>query len=241
MSERDTFRFFGRRRGKPLRQGRAALLESLLPTISLSRPAPGETLSLAPLFSTPKERFWLEIGFGGGEHLAGQAARHSDVGFIGSEVFLNGIGGLLTHLDADGTAERVRVYPDDVRQILPAFPDAAFEKIFLLFPDPWPKKRHAERRFVSQENLSTIARLLQDGGEFRVASDDLNYIEWSIDQGARHPAFTLNGGVMENCQTRPDDWVPTRYEEKALKQGKICHYLSFIRHPRQTTKIPPSP
>ena len=235
--EHGTFRYFGRRRGKPLRNARAALLETLLPKIRLPRPAPGEMFDVPALFPKQKQRFWLEIGFGGGEHLAAQACANPDINFIGCEVFLNGIGSLLKHVEQDGTADDIRVFPDDARQIMPAFPDGIFERIFLLFPDPWPKKRHAERRFVSQENLDVLARLLKDGGEFRVASDDLNYIEWAIAQGAQHPDFILKGETMENCRQRPADWMPTRYEEKALKQGKVCHYLSFTRQPKTPIKI----
>ena len=226
-------RFFGRRRGKPLRPGRAALLDSLLPRLVLPRPAAGEFYDIPSLFDRPKRSYRLEIGFGGGEHLAAQARTNSDVGFIGSEVFVNGIGSLLQHLERDETYENVRVYPDDVRQILHALPDGIFDKIFLLFPDPWPKKRHVERRFVSQANLAAAARLLVDGGELRVASDDLNYIEWSLAQCAEHPDFILNGATPDDFRIPPDDWVPTRYEQKAIRQGKACYYLPFIRKERR--------
>lgn len=225
-------RFFGRRRGKSLRPGRAALLDSLLPRLALLRPTEGILYDVPALFDRSKCSYRLEIGFGGGEHLAAQAKANPDIGFIGSEVFVNGIGSLLQHLERDGTYENVRVYPDDVRQILHAFPDGIFDSIFLLFPDPWPKKRHAARRFVSQSNLSAAARLLTDGGEFRVASDDLNYIEWSLAQCAEHSGFILNGMVPDDFRIPPVDWIATRYERKARQQGKTCYYLSFIRKHR---------
>lgn len=225
-------RFFGRRRGKSLRPGRAALLDSLLPRLALPRPAEGEVYDVPALFDRPKGHYRLEIGFGGGEHLAAQAKANPDIGFIGSEVFVNGIGSLLQHLEREGINGNVRVYPDDVRQILPAFPDGTFDSLFLLFPDPWPKKRHAARRFVSRDNLSTAARLLTDGGELRVASDDLNYIEWSLACCAEQSDFMLNGRVPDDFRIPPDDWIPTRYERKARQRGKACYYLSLIRKPR---------
>ncbi|MBF0562853.1 MAG: tRNA (guanosine(46)-N7)-methyltransferase TrmB, partial [Alphaproteobacteria bacterium] len=149
-------RSFGRRKGKKLRPGRSALLETLLPRLAIPRPAAGVGLDPWALFPEPLRAIWLEVGFGGGEHLAAQAGAHPDVGLIGCEVFVNGIASLLRHLDVDGL-ENVRVFPDDARLLLPALPERSLERIFVLFPDPWPKKRHAHRRFIGPATLDLLA------------------------------------------------------------------------------------
>ncbi|MEO0034369.1 MAG: tRNA ((7)-)-methyltransferase, partial [Pseudomonadota bacterium] len=162
-------RFFGRRSGKPLRRTALGLIESLLPRLAIAIPTPGQRLDPVSLFPAPVRAVWLEVGFGGGEHLADLAAQHPDIGMIGCEVFRNGIASLLGHVERRGLAN-VRLFPEDVRLLLPALPDASLERAFVLFPDPWPKARHAERRFVNPDNLDQLARLLSDGGEVRVAS-----------------------------------------------------------------------
>jgi tRNA (guanine-N7-)-methyltransferase len=215
-------RFFGRRRGKKLRAAQEQLLEDLLPELQLV--LPGGTFDPRTYFAAP---VWLEIGFGGGEHLAGQAAAHPAVGFIGCEVFVNGIVGLLRHVAEHGLAN-VRIWPEDVRRLLPVLPEASLERVFLLFPDPWHKARHAERRFVGPENLHALARVMADDAELRVASDDANYIDWSLDHLRAHPAFA----EIEVSDRPPEGWIPTRYEQKALKAGRPCRYLRFRRRAR---------
>lgn len=232
MSKADTaepIRFYGRRKGKPLKATRLHLLETLLPRLAIAKPE--GPLAPATLFSHTPQRVWLEVGFGGGEHLAAQAAAHPDVGFIGSEVFLNGIGGVLKEIDAAGLSN-IRVFPEDVRFLLPALPTASLERIYVMFPDPWPKTRHAKRRFIGPEMLTELARLLRDGGELRVASDHPVYVRWCLRHAPVHPDFTWMVEGPDDWRLRPADGFPTRYEQKAIAAGRPPHYLRFARRPR---------
>ena len=219
---------YGRRRGRRLRTGQQALLEELLPKRRIQLPQAGERLDLVALFGPAIREVWLEIGFGGGEHLAWQAARHPKIGFIGAEFFLNGVAGLLGHLVRGGIGN-VRIHPDDARPLLKALPDRSIGRAFLLFPDPWPKARHARRRFVGPENLAELARILKTGAELRVASDDAGFIAWALEHLTRSPEFEWLARGPSDWRVRPDDWPPTRYEEKALKAGRKPAYLRFRR------------
>ena len=222
--------FYGRRKGKTLRPGRARLMETLLPEIAV----PGGEGILEPraLFAAPVAEAWLEIGFGGGEHLAGQAENHPDVGIVGCEAFLNGVARLMALLDKGNATDRVRIHHGDVRPLMPRFVAASFSRIFVLFPDPWPKTRHAKRRFIGPDNLPELARLLADGGELRVASDDMTYIRWALRHLMDDVNFTWMAEGPEDWLRRPDDWVPTRYEAKAIRQGRKPVVLRFRRNPR---------
>ena len=233
MSDHTTdepIRFYGRRKGKPLKATRLSLLESLLPKLAI--PMPTGPLDPAGLFAQAPRAIWLEIGFGGGEHLAAQAAAHPDVGLIGSEVFLNGIGGALKELTARSAATNVRIFPNDVRFLLPRLPAASLERVFLMFPDPWPKTRHAKRRFIGPPMLDELARLLADGGELRVASDHPVYVRWTLQHAPVHPAFIWRVHGPDDWRLRPADGFPTRYEEKAVAAGRPPAYLTFVRRRR---------
>lgn len=199
-------------------------METLLPKISIA--VPGEALPLDPqtLFAQPVREVWLEVGFGSGEHTAAQAMLHPDVGIIGSEVFLNGLGGLMKRIAANDIAN-IRVFPEDVRRLLPALPDGCLSKAFVLFPDPWPKKRHSGRRFIGPDNLDLLSRLLKSGGELRVASDHPIYIDWAKEQMALRSDFAKTLETNE----RPDGWCASRYEQKALEKGVACAYMAWVR------------
>lgn len=221
--------FYGRRHGKKLRQRGRDLIRDLLPRLAIGGPG-GDPVDPFSLFDPPVDEVWLEVGFGGGEHLAAQAEANPHVGLIGGEVFVNGIASLLNHVDRR-SLRNVRVFPHDIRHLLPRLSDACLDKVFVLFPDPWPKKRHAERRFVIKGNLDALARLMRDGAELRVASDDPTYQEWAIEQLEAHPLFTA-ARPAEERGARPADWPPTRYEAKALREGRPPLYLSYLRRPR---------
>ena len=228
----DDLRFYGRRSGKRLRRTAQGLMDALLPALALGTPRAGERVDPFTLFGRPVRSVWLEVGFGGGEHLAAQAAAHPDIGLIGGEVFRNGVASLLGHLavraDPD-TGANLRIFPDDVRRLLPALPDACLDKVFVLFPDPWPKSRHSGRRFIGPANLPELARVLADGGELRVASDDPGTIAWTRSQLAAHTALFARVGEWS---ARPAEWPGTRYESKAVAQGRGAVWFSFIRIPR---------
>jgi len=226
-------KFYGRRKGRKLRPNQQALIDDVLPILTLALPAGGRLLDPRALFGRPVEQIWLELGFGGGEHLAAQAAAHPGVGFIGCEVFLNGIASLLGHLQRHRLAApdtgNVRIYPEDASDLLAVLPDACLDRFFLLFPDPWPKPRHARRRFVNPANLDLLARLLKPGAELRIGSDDPTYIGWALAHASNHPAFSWLADGPADWRERPSDWPPSRYEQKAIRQGRQPAYFRFRR------------
>jgi tRNA (guanine-N7-)-methyltransferase len=220
-------RFYGRRKGRPLRMGQRHLIDAVLPKLAIVLPATGK-LQPGTMFPKPLDQVWLEIGFGGGEHLAEQARTNPRVGLIGCEVFLNGIASLLTQVSAHGLAN-VRIYPEDARDLLDALPDSSLDRVFLLFPDPWPKRRHAGRRFIPPANLDLLARVMKPGAELRVASDDPAYVGWALAHLVRHPAFAWTARRPSDWRDRPSDWPGTRYESKALREGRRPIFLRFLR------------
>ena len=207
------FQFYGRRKGKPLRRRHSDLMESLLPQVALD---------LAdPLAGAAAPR-WLEIGFGGGEHLAHQAQLHPGVALTGAEAFLNGVAKLLAEIDERGL-RNVRVHYGDARALLEALPDQSMERIYLLYPDPWPKERQKKRRFVSPATLGHFHRVLTDGGLFLFASDIPDYVNWTRDHVAAHGGFAEEGDPSQPFA----DWTRTRYESKAIREGRTPAYLTF--------------
>ena len=167
---------------------------------------------------------WLEIGFGAGEHIAWQAARNPGTLMIGCEVYRNGVAALLGQIERQKISN-IRIWPEDARDLMDRLPNRSIARAFLLFPDPWPKSRHAERRFIGPANLDSLARILAPGAEFRVASDDAVYLDWVRDHLPAHPAFE----PMGEGAGRPADWPPTRYEQKALRQGRQPGYFRYRR------------
>ncbi len=220
-------RVYGRRRGRRLRGRKAELIDAGLDRVAITLPAEGEVIDPASLFDPKPAGIWLEIGFGGGEHLAAQAALHPEIGFLGCEPFVNGVSNLLLLLDEGGLAN-VRILFDDARLLLLALPPASIARVFLLFPDPWPKRRHESRRFANPESLDLIARALAPGGELRVATDHAILKDWMPAQIAAHPDFIIEARTEE----RPAGWPPTRYESKALAAGRQPIYLTCRRLPR---------
>ncbi|OEJ64316.1 tRNA (guanosine(46)-N7)-methyltransferase TrmB [Magnetovibrio blakemorei] len=218
-------RSYGRRRGKKQRPGRERLMDDLLPRLQVKSGTP-----IPDQFPPGTKALWLEIGFGGGEHLSQQAKAHPDIGFIGCEPFLNGVGKLLSQLDNDGS-ENVRIHADDARDIFPDFPDGSLARVFVLFPDPWPKTKHHKRRLIQTPFLDDLARMLEDGGEFRLASDHMGYVRWALAHVSRHPDFEWMAEGPEDWREPPEDWIGTRYEQKRLA-GDTIVYLRFRRKPR---------
>ena len=202
----------------------------MLPRLAVALPVV-PPLDLGALFGGARPRYWLEIGFGGGEHLAWQAERHPDVGLIGCEPFVNGTATALAHVEAAGLAN-VRIWPEPAAPLLDALPAAAFERVFVLFPDPWPKLRHHKRRVVQRATLDRLARLMIDGGELRLATDDPDYRRWMLAELVGHGAFVWLARRPADWRARPPDWPPTRYERKAIAAGRTPVYLRFARRPR---------
>jgi tRNA (guanine-N7-)-methyltransferase len=205
-------------------------MASILPRLRLAAPASGSIYPKAE-FDIAPVAIWLEIGFGAGEHFIAQAQAHPEIGLIGCEPFVNGVAGLLAQADGLDLAN-IRIVDDDARPILAVLPDASIDRVFVLFPDPWPKKRHHKRRFIGRESLAELARVMTDGAELRFASDHMGYVAWALEKIAAHEAFAWTARRPEDWRQRPADSFPTRYEEKALAKGMNPAYLTFVRRPR---------
>lgn len=224
---RSTEAFFGRRRGKTVSPLQAAALENGLERyrLDLGVPPPAR---LGDLFGTRVSEIRLEIGFGGGEHLIGEAVRHPSAGFIGIEPFVNGMAKLMAAL-ATRPLANLRVHDDDATQLLDWLPAASLSRIDLLYPDPWPKKKHWKRRFVNAVNLDRFARVLKPRGILRVASDIQSYVNWTLLTCAAHGGFEWMAREQADWHTPFEGWAGTRYEAKALREGRSPAYLSFVR------------
>lgn len=222
--------FYGRIKGKTLKQSQRGYLDEDLAALS---PGPvdwdvnPDRTPLDPAAIFGGRPVWLEVGFGGGEHMVHQASRNPDVGIIGCEPYINGVAMLLGKIRKAGT-DNVAVHPGDVRDLFDVLPDASIDRAFLLYPDPWPKARHHRRRFVTPEHLAPLARVLKPGAVFRVATDIPDYVRQTMQQVPRH-GFTWTARGPEDWRVAWDDWVSTRYEQKALREGRVPHYMTFVR------------
>lgn len=216
---------YGRQQSRPLSPTKRALLERHLPSL-LIQPHIDAKNSLEKIFAGTVQEVWLEIGFGGGEHLLSQAKAHPNIGIIGCEPFLNGLANAVSAIEEQGL-ENIRLHNGDAREVLEFLPDESISRIFLLFPDPWPKKRHHKRRFVNPHNLGHIARILKKDGTFRVASDIKDYVDWTLKHIRKNAVFHLKAERAEDWRIRADDWPPTRYEAKAIREGRKPAYMSF--------------
>jgi tRNA (guanine-N7-)-methyltransferase len=221
-------RLYGRRRGHPLRPRQQLLMEQTLPRLRLTA---DQAATPHAAFAQPVQQLWLEVGFGGGEHALDQHAANPGVGYIASEVFENGLCSLLTRLAPEGeeaTASlppTLRLWNQDARQLLHLLPDACLDRLFLMFPDPWPKLRHAKRRFVQPTMFPLLARVLKPGATWRIASDDPTYQTWVTESFQGQTLFSL----PDPATTRPAGWPPTRYEQKALREGRQPLYWQAVR------------
>jgi tRNA (guanine-N7-)-methyltransferase len=205
--------FYGRRKGKPLRRHHIGLMEDLLPPISVD---------LSDPLAMMGERRWLEIGFGGGEHLVHQAACNPDVSLMGAEAFLNGVAKALAHVE-EKAVTNLRIHYGDARVLLEALPAESFERIYLPYPDPWPKERQKKRRFVNETNLNHFRRVLKFDGLFLFASDIPDYVAWTREHITIHKGFIEQG----DPSMAYENWIETRYENKALREGRTPAYLTF--------------
>lgn len=215
-------RIYGRSKGKALRRRQATLVEFLLPRLSLdlSQPAP------------PFEReTHLEIGFGGGEHLIAAATESPQVDFIGCEPFVNGMAKLLSRVEERGLTN-IRLHQGDAADALDWLPSGSMSRIYLFYPDPWPKRRHRKRRFVSPENLDRLARVMHAGAELRFATDIDDYAAWTLARLCPHPAFVWRARRAEDWLEPWPGWTRTKYEAKAMAEGRNPVYLTFVRAPR---------
>jgi tRNA (guanine-N7-)-methyltransferase len=216
-------RTFGRIKGRPLRPGRASLLDTLLPKLRLDLSRPLDPKAIMPGAAA----VWLELGFGAGEHLAAQAKAHPDTLMFGAEPFMNGVASALRHLQ-DETLGNVRLHPGDGRELMAALPDASVDRVFILFPDPWPKTRHHKRRLVTAETVADLARILKPGGRVRFATDWADYVGWTLERFLASPAFAWTAQTADDWRRPPQDHITTRYERKRLGDCAPI-FLEFAR------------
>jgi tRNA (guanine-N7-)-methyltransferase len=222
MADHRLMRSYGRIKSRPIKPRQAALMESLLPQVRIP-PGPLDPHALKPTAS----EVWLEIGFGGGEHMAAQAARRPDLLILGAEPFQNGVASALRHLQ-EQALENVRLHDGDVRELVARLPDGCLSRVFILFPDPWPKARHHKRRLVQTDMVEELVRLLRPGGRLRFASDVAHYVDWSLERLTAHPALGWTALRADDWRMAPADHVTTRYEEKRLGDCAPV-FLDFVR------------
>ncbi|MDG1858984.1 MAG: tRNA (guanosine(46)-N7)-methyltransferase TrmB [Emcibacteraceae bacterium] len=223
-------RVYGRRQGKALRKASKERLEEYFPRYSISLDENG-AVDFTSLFEEEYKEYWLEIGFGKGEHLVAQAKANPEIGFIGCEPFLNGVSGLIDHMAREGVTN-IRFFMDDARLLMDAMPDQFISRCFILFPDPWRKKRHYKRRIVSPGNVDVLSRLLKNDSELRIGTDHHDYCRWILARMMENENFNWQSDHPDDWHVRPEDWPSTRYEKKALKVGRLSAYMRFKRLPR---------
>lgn len=218
--------FFGRRKGKRLRDEQAGRVGRRLPALRID--LTGGSVNPATMFPVTTTEYWLEIGFGGGEHLAVTAENHPHIGFFGCEPFVNGVAKLVGEVEHRGLTN-VRIHDGNASDLLARLPPASLDRIYLLYPDPWPKRKQRKRRFVSDKSLKALAKVLKPGGEFRFASDIDDYCGWVLQRIARNPDFVWPAETAADWTTPYEGWPGTRYEAKALREGRTPSYLRFVR------------
>ena len=237
MTEPFPRKLYGRRKGPKLSARKEDLHRTLLPRLALKivpgadprtyfSPLPGGEVGMQ---STPGGRIedvWLEIGFGAGEHLLALARANPAIGLIGAEPYEAGVAKLLSHM-ADDPPANIRIHEGDARDVIAALPEASLDRVFILFPDPWPKTRHHKRRFIQIEMLDQLARVMRPAAELRVASDDAGYVEWTLERAMAQGFFRWTAEGPGDWKSRPADWPKTRYEAKALHGPPA--YLRFVR------------
>jgi tRNA (guanine-N7-)-methyltransferase len=219
--------FFGRRKSHALRPRQAALFETLLPRLALdlTKPAPA---SLRALFASAIDDVRLEIGFGGGEHLIAEAGRNPQSGFIGCEPFVNAVAKLMAAIEANAIAN-IRLHFGDASELLAWLPPASVARLDLVYPDPWPKRRHWKRRFVQDDRIAALARVLRRGGEFRFVTDIADYAAWTLMRMSRSPDFVWTAERADDWRQPWEGFTSTRYEAKAMRAGRVPCYLIFRR------------
>ncbi len=216
---------WGRRQSRPLKESQRQVLADLWPKVSLELPEQS-MINPLDLFTPPLTDLWVEIGFGGGEHLAAQATLHPQIGFVGCEPFVNGVASLMVQIQ-EQSLKNIRIVKDDARLLLARLPDQSVGRIFVLFPDPWPKKRHNKRRIIQDESVTVFARILKQEGLLQMATDDADYAEWMQSIMVQHDEFELVLEGRASIYDRPQDWPATRYEQKGIAQGRAPVYLVY--------------
>lgn len=220
--------FFGRRKAKSLKAGQNAAYQTILPQllIDITKSAPAD---LNTLFPVTIKKIVVEIGFGGGEHLIHRASLHPEIGFIGCEPFVNGMAKACLAIQTNGL-KNIRLYNEDATDLLNWLPDNSISRVDLLYPDPWPKKRHWKRRFLNADNMVRIFRILNPAGEFRFASDIDSYVNWGLNHVHAHGGFNWTAKISDDWRQPWEEWISTRYEQKAIRENRVPTYMIFQKH-----------
>jgi len=213
-------RTYGRAKGRPLSSRQAALMSERFSALEI-RDNPLEGLG-------GFNEAWFEVGFGASEHLIWQAQQNPKIIMLGAEPYLNGVAKAVAAVEKHAL-ENIRLHHGDAWRVLDNILDESLERIFVLFPDPWPKSRHNKRRIINEAFIADIHRVLTPGGTFRFASDIIHYVDWSLTRIFAHGGFQWPAVQHNDWRTRPDDWPQTRYEAKAIREGRSCHYFEFVR------------
>jgi tRNA (guanine-N7-)-methyltransferase len=217
---------YGRRSGRPLKDSQKQRLEGLLPQVAVELSDVKHGLDPRTVFASSIQEIWLEIGIGGGEHLAYQARHNRSTGLIGAEFFINGIAKTLAYVDGENL-DNIRLQHGDARELLDALTDDCLDRAFILFPDPWRKKRHNFRRIVNKETLDHMARILKVGSELRIATDHFDYLSWILRFCQQHPNLEWQAEHRSDWIDPPEDWITTRYQEKAIREDRVPAFLSY--------------
>lgn len=216
---------FGRRNARPLSDRKNDMMTNLLPRLRVAYDETSQQLLRLPF--PDKQELWLEIGFGGGEHLAGMAAERPDIGFIGCEPFIDGVAKILASIEEMGL-ENIALWDDDARVLMEHLPAQSIGRVFILFPDPWPKARHHKRRIVNPHTLDLLARIMKPHAELLLATDHADYLTWMLEHMIADGRFEWTAQHPQDWETPPHDWIPTRYQQKAEAEGRPATFLSFI-------------
>lgn len=228
--DHDIIRSFGRVNGRKLRENQAYLVENLLPKLAIRLEEVNSESCIVNSFnhsqSTTYYPLFLEIGFGYGEHVAGMAQKYPDVNFIGCETFINGVATLLKQID-DTEVENIRILHGDARLLLDKLPDGSLDRVFILFPDPWPKTKQQKKRIINAEMLQKLSRVIKQGGRLEIATDHVEYGQWIDEHLAEEKSFVEN--KLIGLSSVPEDWIPTRYQQKAEQQGRGARFFNYLR------------
>lgn len=219
-------KFYGRRKGKKMRDQRLDAYDSIYPLVGIS--LPHDVVDPRTFFDAPVKDVWLEIGFGNGEHLVHQALQNPDIGMIGCEPFINGVAALCNDIKTHNI-KNIRIFGDDARLLLPQMKSGSFGRAFVLNSDPWPKTRHAKRRFIQQGTLDELHRLLVDGAQLRLTSDHPVLINWQLHQTYHHAGFEWQATCKKDWADRPSDLPETRYQKKGVREGRDTVFLNFLK------------
>lgn len=224
-------RLYGRSKGKSFGKNKKDLIDRILPKVKLELPDEKKLINPLVFFSnfSNTSEVWLEIGFGSGEHIIEQAKNNSKIPIIGCEAYLDGIASLLSKIVLS-SVKNILIFPNDVRILLNYLKSSSLSRIFILFPDPWHKKKHHKRRLISDETSMEFSRVLKKGGKIFLSSDNKNYIDWIVDVFSKREEFKPSYKKLSDCIVRPENWIETRYELKAKLKGNVCYYLSYEKH-----------